>query len=70
VDADHGSFSAATGSEFGAVASITGSTMGAGILALPVVAAPTVRLCLHYPEPQIPDLPWRVHGGSPIHLVT
>lgn len=44
VEADHGNSSAGTGSIFGAVALITGSSVGAGISALPAITAPTVRL--------------------------
>lgn len=34
----------ATGSVFGAMALITGTSVGAGILALPAITAPLVRL--------------------------
>lgn len=38
--------SVATGSVFGAMALITGTSVGAGILALPAITAPLVRLSL------------------------
>lgn len=49
VEAD-ASDGAAPGSIFGAVALITGSSVGAGTLALPVITAPTVRLSPHLPN--------------------
>lgn len=41
----------ATGSIFGAVALITGTSVGAGLLALPAITAPIVRLLISCMQP-------------------